>query len=121
MALSRSDNCCGYLRCLEHERITKDEYDKKLQKYKDNQYRLNLEAEEHTKADHDYKITVSRVFSISRRASSIFTRSEPHEKRMLLNFLLQNPTVDGKKLEFTLRKPFNLVHELAVCPNWLRG
>ena len=100
--------------------ITQDEYDKKLQQLKDQQYRLDLEAEEHTKADHDFKLTVSRVFSMSRRAGSIFKRSEPQEKRMFLNYLLQNPTVDGKKLEFTLRKPFNLVHELAVCPNWLR-
>ncbi len=83
------------------------------------QYRLDLEAKEHTKADHDFKLTVSRVFSMSRRAGSIFKRSEPQEKRMFLNYLLQNPTVDGKKLEFTLRKPFNLVHELTVCPNWL--
>lgn len=102
-------------------RITQDEYDKKLQQLKDQQYRLDLEAEEHTKADHDFKLTVSRVFSMSRRAGSIFKRSEVPEKRMFLNYLLQNPTVDGKKLEFTLRKPFNLVHELAVCPNWLRG
>ncbi len=101
--------------------ITKDEYDKKLQQFKDQQYRLDLEAEEHTKADHDYKLTVSRVFSISRRAGSIFARSEPHEKRMLLNFLLQNPTVSDKKLEFTLHKPFNTVLELANCPVGLRG
>lgn len=58
---------------------------------------------------------------MSRRAGSIFKRSEPQEKRIFLNYLLQNPTVDGKKLEFTLRKPFNLAHELAVCPNWLSG
>lgn len=101
--------------------ITKDEYDKKLQQFKDQQYRLDLEAEEHTKADHDYKLTISRVFSISRRAGNIFGRSEPHEKRMLLNFLLQNPTVQGKNIEFTLRSPFNTVLELANCPSWLRG
>ncbi len=100
--------------------ITKDDYDKKLQQFKDQQYRLNLEAEEHTKADHDYKLTVSRVFSISRRAGSIFQRSEPHEKRMLLNYLLQNPTVNGKTLGFTLRSPFNTVLELANCPSGLR-
>lgn len=101
--------------------ITKDEYDKKLQQFKDQQYRLDLEAEEHTKADHDYKLTVSRVFSISRRVGSIFERSEPYEKRMLLNYLLQNPTVDGKTLGFTLRSPFNTVLELANCPSGLRG
>lgn len=101
--------------------ITTDEYDKKLQQFKDQQYRLDLEAEEHTKADHDYKLTISRVFSISHRVGSIFARSEPQEKRVLLNFLLQNPTVDGKNLEFTLRKPFDTVLELANCPTLLRG
>jgi hypothetical protein len=46
----------------------------------------------------------------------IFESSEPMEKRAFLNFLLQNPTVSGKKLEFTLRKPFNYIHELALNP-----
>ena len=36
-----------------------------------------------------------------------------------MNFILQNPTVDGKKIEFTLRKPFDSVHELANCPTKL--
>jgi DNA invertase Pin-like site-specific DNA recombinase len=111
----------GLMDLLLDKSITKDEYDKKLQQLKDQQYRLDLEAEEHTKADHDYKLTVSRVFSISRRVGSIFERSEPYEKRMLLNYLLQNPTVDGKTLGFTLRSPFNTVLELANCPSGLRG
>ena len=100
--------------------ITTDEYDKKLQQLKDQQYHLDLEAEEHTKADHDYKLTISRVFSICRRVGNIFESSEPHEKRVLLNFFLQNPIVDGKKLEFTLRKPFSTVLELINCPTGLR-
>lgn len=103
------------------ESITKDDYDKKLEQLKDKQCHLNLEAEEHTKADYNYKLTLSRVFSISRRISSIFERSEPYEKRALLNYLLQNPTVNEKTLGFTLRSPFNLVLELAHCPTGLRG
>jgi hypothetical protein len=51
----------------------------------------------------------------------IFESSEPMEKRAFLNFLLQNPTVSGKKLEFTLRKPFNYIHELALNPIRLPG
>ncbi|TSC65096.1 MAG: hypothetical protein G01um101491_27, partial [Parcubacteria group bacterium Gr01-1014_91] len=110
----------SYMDLLADKSITKDDYDKKLQELKDKQYRLNIELEEHTKADHDYKLTISRVFSLARRICSIFKSSEPHEKRALLNFILQNPTVDGKKIEFTLRKPFDSVHELAVCPTGLR-
>ena len=43
------------------------------------------------------------------------------EKRAILGFILQNPTVSGKKLEFTMRKPFDTVLELATCPTGLRG
>lgn len=101
--------------------ITSDEYDKKLQELKDTQYRLNIELEEYTKADHEYHIHVNTVLNISRRVKEIFEGSEVHEKRAILNFLLQNPTVQGKNLEFTLRKPFDTVLELTTCPNWLRG
>jgi hypothetical protein len=60
------------------------------------------------------------VLSVARRAKQIFESSEPEEKMAFLKFLLQNPTVDGKKLAFTLASPFNLVLELADCPTWLR-
>ncbi len=103
------------------ERITSDDYDKKLEELKDNQYRLGVELEEYTKADHQYYIHVSIVLNLSRRIREIFESSETLEKRAILNYLLQNPTVSGKKLEFTLRKPFDTVLELAGCPNWLRG
>lgn len=101
--------------------ITKDIYDKKHQEYNDKIQLLNIELDEHTKADYDYQTTVATVLSVARRAKSIFESSEPHEKRAFLNYLLQNPTVNGKNLEFTMRSPFNLVLELASSPTWLRG
>ena len=101
--------------------IIKDDYDKKLQELKDKQHKLNIETEEYTKAGHDYKITVSRVFSISRRMGAIFASSEVREKRAILNYLLQNPTVSGKKIAFTIQKPFNAILEMAIFPTWLRG
>ncbi|MAZ56617.1 hypothetical protein CL653_02405 [bacterium] len=76
---------------------------------------------EHSKADHDYQTTVATVISVARRAKTIFENSsEPASKRAFLNYLLQNPTLDGKKLGFTLASPFNLVLELSDSPNWLR-
>ncbi|MBI3632240.1 MAG: hypothetical protein HY225_02230 [Candidatus Vogelbacteria bacterium] len=88
-------------------------YDKRHQDYHDKIQLLNIELEEHTKADHDYQTTVATVFYIARRAKSIFESSEPSEKRQFLNYILQNPTVNGKNLEFTLRSPYNLLLELA--------
>lgn len=100
--------------------ITKDIYDKKHQEYADKLQLFEIELSEHRKADYDYQTTVASVLSVARRAKQIFESSEPHEKRAFLNYLLQNPTVNGKKLEFTMRSPFNLVLELASSPNWLR-
>ena len=77
---------------------------------------------EHRKADYDYQTTVATVVSVARRAKTIFENSsEPADKRAFLSFILQNPSVNGKKLAFTLASPFNLVLELADSPNWLRA
>ncbi len=97
--------------------ITKDVYDKKHQEYHDKMQSLNLELEEHDKGNHDYKTTVATVFSIARRAKEIFESSEPSEKRAFLNYLLQNPTVQEKNLEFTIRSPFNLILDWADSPS----
>lgn len=97
--------------------ITKEIYDKKHQEYHDKLQLLNLELEEHTKADFDYQTTIATVFSVARRAKEIFESSEPRDKRVFLNYLLQNPKVRAKNLEFTLRSPFDLVLEFATSPN----
>lgn len=103
------------------ESITKVIYDKKHQEYQDQIQTLEIEMSEHSKADHDYQTTVATVISVARRAKTIFENSsEPASKRAFLNYLLQNPTLDGKKLGFTLASPFNLVLELSDSPNWLR-
>jgi len=88
--------------------------------------------EEHIKADHEYHINVATVLNLSRRARIIFESSEPAEKRAFLNFLLQNPVVEEKEMQFTLKKPFDSVLSLVyaqrenrafdpACPIWLRG
>ncbi|MFA5095334.1 MAG: recombinase family protein [Candidatus Paceibacterota bacterium] len=105
----------------EDKSITKDIYDKKHQEYHDKIQLLEIELSEHTNADYDYQTTVATVLSVARRVKEIFESSEPYEKRAILNYLLQNPVVNEKKLEFTIRSPFNLVLELATSPNWLRG
>ncbi len=83
---------------------------------------LEIEMSEHSKADYEYQNTVAVIISVARRAKTIFDNSsEPARKRQFLNYILQNPTVNGKKLYFSIASPFNLVLELADSPNWLRG
>jgi len=100
--------------------ITKDIYDKKQQELADQLQRLEIEMSEHRKADFEYQTVVSVVVSLARRAKTIFDNSsEPARKRAFLNYLLQNPTLNGKKLYFSIASPFNLVLEWANCPTWL--
>lgn len=101
-------------------RITKDIYDKKLKEYKEKQYEIGIRLEEYTQADKSYHITASTVFNMAKRALDVFESSEVLEKRQFLNYLLQNPKVDGKKLVFDLRSPFNHIASLASQPIGLR-
>jgi len=102
---------------LDGTSITKDEYDKKLQDLKDRQYRLNLELDEHTKADHEYHIHVSTVINLCRRIRIIFEGSEVSEKHAIINFVLSNLSVTDRKLKYSLRKPFDAVLDLALSSN----
>ncbi len=101
--------------------INKDIYDKKHQEYQNQAQVLEIELSEHTKADYNYQTTVATVISVARRAKTIFERSSDIAgKRQFLNYILQNPTVNEKKLYFSIASPFNLVLELADNPDWLR-
>jgi len=102
-------------------RITQDAYDKYLHQFKSRQQEINLLLEEHTGADENYYVAAKTVLNLAKRALEIFESSEVPEKRALLNFLLQNCTVDGKKPLYTLRSPFDTILTFANRPTWLRG
>jgi len=89
-----------------------------LQSLNERQQRLAIELEEHTKADTDYKTTIATVFSMAQRAEELFLSSEVDEKRQLLNFLLQNPVVNGKNLYYTMSKPFDMLLKLDSTTDW---
>jgi hypothetical protein len=92
---------------------------KKLKEYKEKQAELNEEIQRYTDADENYYITANTVLSLAQKAHEIFQSSEVAEKRQLLNFLLQNPELDGRKLVFKLKTPFDTVFQANKCSNWL--
>jgi len=109
----------GYTNNYKKGRITKDEYDKKLKEMKEKQHDIDMQLREHTSADENYYITVATVLNLAKRAKQLFMSSETDEKRAILNYLLQNCVANGKKLEFTMRSPFNTILELANQPTVL--
>lgn len=100
-------------------RITKDDYDRKLKELKEKQYDINIQIEDHTRADESYYVTASTVFNLAKNALNLFESSEVPEKRALLNYLLQNYTVNGKTPAFSLRSPFDTILSVSTQPTGL--
>lgn len=96
-------------------------FNKKLKEYKEKQAELNEEIQRYTDADENYYITANTVLNLAKRAYKIFESSEVAEKRQLLNFLLQNLQLKGRKLVFTLKTPFDTVLKAGRFTTLLRG
>lgn len=101
-------------------RITPEMYDRRLKEYKEKQADLLLQMEQHSKADESYYIQGSKVLELANRAYKLFESSEVPQKRELLQFLLQNSKLNGKKIDVVLQKPFDLILSQAKSNNWLR-
>lgn len=94
--------------------ITKEDYDKKLKEFKDRQYEINNHLDEHTKADETYYLTTATVINLAKHSKELFESSEPAEKRAILNYMVQNYTINEKTPCVTMRSPFN---ELLILAN----
>lgn len=90
-------------------RITDEMYDSLLREYKEKQAEILSQMQDHSDADEQFYLTANMTLNIAKRAKEIFVSSEIDEKRQFLGFLLQNCSLNGKKLEFTMRSPFNVI------------
>jgi hypothetical protein len=99
--------------------ITQDEYDKKARELKERQTEIAMRIEQHQKGEGDFRTTLESLISLASRAAELFERSKPEQKRQLLVFVFSNLRLRGKKLEFSLRSPFDLMVNRASYSSWL--
>jgi hypothetical protein len=59
------------------------------------------------------------LISVASRAAEIFERSNTEQKRQLIAFVFSNLRLRGKKLEFALRSPFDLMVNRRSYASWL--
>jgi site-specific DNA recombinase len=68
------------------------------------------------------------LISLASKAPDLFERSNNAEKRLLIGFVFSNLTLEGPTLRYSLRKPFDLLVDLAnnrmlesgeIEPGWL--
>ena len=101
-------------------RITKEMFNIKLKEYKERQSEIEAQLAQYTHADKDFYLNANMLLNLVKRAVSVFDGSEPETQRQIINFLLQNCKLDGKKLSFTLKTPFNRVLEATTSDTKLR-
>ena len=65
------------------------------------------------------RTTLESLISVASRAADIFERSSIDEKRQLIAFVFSNLALRGKKLEFSLRSPFDLMVDRPDHASWL--
>jgi hypothetical protein len=99
--------------------ITQDEYDKKARELKGRQNEIALRIEQHQEGEEDYRTTLESLISVGSRAADIFERSKTEQKRELIAFVFSNMRLRGKKLEYSLRSPFDLMVDRADHTSWL--
>jgi len=100
-------------------RIPQDEYDKKARELKERQTEIALRIEQHQQGEGDFRTTLESLISLASRAAELFERSKAEQKRQLLAFVFSNLQLRGKKLEFSLRSPFDLMVNRAGYSSWL--
>ena len=99
--------------------ITQDEYDRKARELKERQAEIALRIEQHQEGEGSFRMTLESLISIASRAAKIFERSNIEQKRQLIAFVFSNLRLRGKKLEFSLRPPFDLMVDRADYASWL--
>ena len=99
--------------------ITQDEYDKKATELKERQRQINAELKIHNDADEQFGVTLTSLISLASKAYEIFESSKITEKRQLIAFMFSNLRMNGGKLLFDLKQPFNLMVNLRSHAEWL--
>ena len=99
--------------------ITQDDYDRKARELKERQTEIALRIEQHQQGEGDYRTTLESLISVASRAAEIFERSKIDQKRELIAFVFSNLRLKGRKLEFSLRSPFDLMVNRASYTSWL--
>lgn len=76
---------------------------------------LKASAEKYKTIDNDMKKAVEKVISMVVNISNIFDKATPDKQNQLLRLLLTDCKLNGKRLEYKLKTPFD---RLIVCKNY---
>ena len=103
------------------ESITKDMYDRTYNQLIQRRQEIHEMLERHDAGDEQFRIAVTTLVTLASKAAEIFDRSQTDEKRQLIGYLFANLQMEGGKVRYSLKKPFNLLQDLGDYKEWLLG
>ncbi|WP_341747848.1 hypothetical protein [Candidatus Tisiphia endosymbiont of Dascillus cervinus] len=95
--------------------LSKEEFQAKKQQLKDRQYEIARLLKVYEEADDKFTDTVTMLITLASEAYETFKGSEMPQKRKMINFVFQNLKLRGKKLETSLRFPFDIFEKTTTC------
>ncbi len=100
-------------------RITVDEYDKYVTSYKVEMDKIDAELVELTNGNKSFIVTAEYLLELASKAKTLFESSQPAQKNRILRSLLANLTLNEKKLQLNLLKPFTALLGSTKTQSWL--
>jgi site-specific DNA recombinase len=100
-------------------RITVADYDKYVTKYKAEMDDLDRKLVDYTNNDKSFIVTAEYLLRLASNAKKLFESSQPQQKNKILRLLLANLTLNQKKLQLHLLKPFSGLVSDTKSTNWL--
>jgi site-specific DNA recombinase len=78
------------------------------------------QIKDHSKGNEHFIVAASKIYEVASQASQMFLDANvrPSVKRRLLEFALSNMTLEGEKLIFELKTPFDVIAECSKISNW---
>ncbi|WP_425361100.1 recombinase family protein [Candidatus Tisiphia endosymbiont of Stenodema calcarata] len=100
--------------------LSTEEFQRKKQQLKDRQYEIARLIKVYEEADDKFTDTATTLITLASEAYETFKGSESPQKRKMINFVFQNLKLRGKKLETSLRFPFDIFEKTTTCTEWRR-
>ncbi len=90
-------------------KIEKPFYDKKYKEYTENKNSINTSIQKNSQKQTKYYEVGVNFYEISQRASLLFKKANPEQKRSLMSFIFQKITLNDNKIECEYRPGFNVL------------
>lgn len=97
-----------------------DVFERMVKKIEKRQKELLDDLKDHSAGDKAFVIGASYLLDVCSRAVELFDAesTKVEQKRYLIDFILSNVTLDGEKLQFNLKEPFEAVINIQKTGKW---